>query len=204
MDDMDEDEAKRIVLAELMKQLGFEPESVSSDIETSDEQYESDQARDTYAYYGLAMYMAQVVEHEIVNFLVLARIVRAQKNAERILADPWERFRETLGQLFQRLKPFLAHDAQLLNDVAQGVRVRNDLAHSYWRVHARNAVSVSGRAAMIAELTEIRDMFTDLDERLTRVSKSFRESLGITDERIQKEYDDMKRRVAERDKKSGF
>lgn len=46
------------------------------------------------------MYMAQVFEHEVVNLLVLARIVRAQKNAERILADPWERrFRDTLGEL---------------------------------------------------------------------------------------------------------
>jgi len=204
MDHIDEDEAKRIVLAELMKQLGFVPEVVSPPEEkAAREQYESDQARDTYAYYGLAMYTAQVFEHEVVNLLVLSRIVRAQKNAERILSDPWEkRFRDTLGQLFQRLKPYLAHDQQLMADIAKGVRVRNHLAHSYWRVHAEDAVSVSGRAEMIDELTGIKGMFADLDERLTRVSKPFRESLGITDQRIQEQYNEMKQRVAERDRDS--
>lgn len=59
---------------------------------------------------------------------------------------------------------------------------------------------MSGRAEMIAELIKIRDMFVDLDERLTRVSRPFRESLGITDEKVRQEYEAMKERVAERDK----
>lgn len=67
------------------------------------------------------MYMAQVFEHEVVNLLVLARVVRAQKNAERILSDPWERrFRDTLGGLFSLLKPFVAHDQQLMHDIEEG------------------------------------------------------------------------------------
>jgi hypothetical protein len=200
--DIDDEEAKRIVLAELMKQLGLAPETLGLDEQAAREQHESDQARDTYAYYGLTMYTAQVFEHEVVNLLVLARIVRAQENAERILSDPWERrFRDTLGELFKRLKPFLAHDQQLLNDVAEAVRIRNRLAHAYWREHAEDAVSVTGRAEMIAELIKIKDLFTDLDERLTRVAQPFRESLGITDDKIQEQFDAMKARVAERDSK---
>jgi hypothetical protein len=201
IDDISEDEAKRIVLQELLKQLTLTPGVVPPESELPIERYKSDQARDTYAYYGLAMYTAQVMEHEVVNLLVLARIVRARKNAEQILADPWERrFRDTLGKLFQQLKPYLAHDQQLLNDVGEGVRVRNRLAHSYWRDHAEDAVSLRGRAEMITELIEIKNMFADLDTRLTRVSKSFRGSLGITGELIKEEYDKMKQRVAERDK----
>lgn len=201
MNEINEDEAKRVVLARLMEQLGLTPEIVELDAQAAREQYESDQARDTYAYFGLAMYTAQVFEHEVVNLLVLARIVRAQKNAERILADPWERrFRDTLGELSKRLKPYLTHDQQLLNDVAAGVRVRNRLAHSYWREHAEDAVSVKGRAEMIAELIKIKDMFENLDERLTRASQPFRESLGITNEKIQYEYGQMKKRITERDK----
>lgn len=201
MDEINEDEAKRIVLAQLMEQLGLTPAVLESDAQAAREQYENDQTRDTYAYFGLAMYTAHVFEHEVVNLLVLARIVRARKNAERILADPWERrFRDTLGELFKRLKPYLAHDQQLLNDVAEGVRVRNRLAHSYWREHAEDAASIKGRAEMIAELIKIKDMFIDLDKRLTRASQPFRESLGVTDEKIRAEYRDMTNRVAERDK----
>jgi hypothetical protein len=203
MNEIEEDETKRIVLTQLMEQLGLTPEVVESDAQAAREQYESDQARDTYAYFGLAMYTAQVFEHEVVNLLVLARIVHAHENAERILADPWERrFRDTLGKLFNRLKPHLAHDQQLMNDVAEGVRVRNRLAHSYWREHAEDAVSVRGRAEMIAELIKVKDMFTDLDERLTRASQPFRDSLGITDEKVQQQYAAMKGRVAERDKQT--
>jgi len=50
-----------------------------SDDDVVGEQHENDQVRDTYAYYGLAMYMAHVFEHEVVNLLVLARIAEAQK-----------------------------------------------------------------------------------------------------------------------------
>jgi hypothetical protein len=202
MDDIDEDEAKRIVLAELMKQLGLAPDAVQSHVQAAGED-ESNQARDTYAYYGLAMYTAQVFEHEVVNLLVLARIARAQEIAERILADPWERrFRDTLGELFKRLKPFVAHDQQLADDIAEGVRVRNRLAHSYWREHAEDALSVRGRDEMIAELINIKDMFEDLDERVTRVSQPFRESVGVTDEKVQQLYEATMKRIAERDKEA--
>jgi hypothetical protein len=200
MDDVDDD-ARCIVLSDPIKQLGLVPNNEHSYVQAVDVDYESDQARDTYAYYGLAMYTAQVFEHEVVNLLVLARIVHAQENAERIFSDPWERrFRDTLGELFKRLKPFLAHDQQLLNDVAEAVRARNRLAHTYWREHAEDAVSIKGRAEMITELIKIKDLFADLDERLTRVSRPFRESLGITDEKIQQQFEEMKRRVEEKDK----
>lgn len=53
---------------------------------------------------------------------------------------------------------------------------------------------------MITELIRLRDMFADLDARLTRVSKVFRESLGITDDRVQAQYYEIRRRIAERDK----
>jgi hypothetical protein len=167
MDEIDEDEAKRIVLVQLMEQLGLTPDAVEPDAEAARDQYESDQARDTYAHFGLAMYTAQVFEHEVVNLLVLARIVRARKNAERILADPWERrFRDTLGELFKRLKPHLAHDQELLNDAAEGVRVRNRLTHSYWREHAEDAVSIVGRAQKIAELIQIKTCLPTLTSAL--------------------------------------
>lgn len=145
MGEIDEDEAKRMVLMELMKELGVGSESALSD-DLSREQYANDQARDTYAYYGLAMYMAQVFEHEVVNLLVLARIVEVQESAECIVSDPWEqRFRQTLGQLSQQLRPYLEDDQQLMEDIGDGVRVRNRLAHSYWREHAEDAEAYSGR-----------------------------------------------------------
>jgi hypothetical protein len=34
---------------------------------------QGDQIRDTYAHFGLAMYMAQVLEHGLVNAMVIAR-----------------------------------------------------------------------------------------------------------------------------------
>ncbi len=55
MNEINEDEAKRVVLARLMEQLGLTPEIVELDAQAAREQYESDQARDTYAYFGLAI-----------------------------------------------------------------------------------------------------------------------------------------------------
>ena len=36
--------------------------------------YDDEQTRDVYAHYGLAMYLAQTLEHGIVNALVILRL----------------------------------------------------------------------------------------------------------------------------------
>jgi hypothetical protein len=200
MDDTDETEAERIALEELLRQFGFAvPDGRPSDSLDPDE-YENNQVRDTYAHYGLAMYHAQVVEHEIVNLLVLARIVKARENAEQILSDPWERrFRETLGVLVRRLTPFMTGDQELLRDMTDAVRARNRLAHSYWRERAEDFVSLRGRDDMIAELTRLKDSFINLNRRLEQMSQPFRESLGMTQESIEALYTDMRTRIKERD-----
>jgi len=200
-DDISEDEAKRIVLEELSRRLGLGGANPDSDSDESLEEYKSDQSRELFAYYGLTMYYAQVLEHEIVNLLVLAHIVEAQENAENILSDPWEdRFRDTLGQLFRKLEPFLADDRELVDDLGEAVRVRNRLAHSYWRDHADDSLSLYGRDEMIQGLIETRDIFINLDRRLGPVHTKLFNSLGMTDEKIEDMYYEMKARVEERDK----
>jgi hypothetical protein len=200
-DDISEDEAKRIVLEELFRRLCLGGANSDSDSGESIEEYKSDQSRELFAHYGLAMYYAQVLEHEIVNLLVLARIVEAQENAERILSDPWEdRFRDTFGRLFRKLEPFLAGDKKLVDDLGEAVRVRNRLAHSYWRDHVEECASLYGRDEMIRGLIETREMFVGLDGRLEPVHAQLYDSLGITDEKIKDMYNEMKARAQERDK----
>ncbi|MFJ3631665.1 hypothetical protein [Streptomyces sp. NPDC090112] len=54
------------------------------------EQEDGTDVKTTFAFYGLAMYHANVLEHGLVNALALARVMEAREQAEQLLRDPWE------------------------------------------------------------------------------------------------------------------
>lgn len=64
-----------------------------------------DLVRDTYAHFGLATFKAQVLEHGVVNAMVVARMPdRDRINRRDIDAFMDRQFEHTLGQLLGELK----------------------------------------------------------------------------------------------------
>jgi hypothetical protein len=114
---------------------------------------------EVYAHYGLAMGMAQMVEHELVTVLVLL----GQKPYEReaFLREIEDGNRKTLGQLKDQLMktgaPVLG-----ITHLQRVVKTRNLLAHDFFR-EAERSVRMNtdeGRAELIAELDQAtRDFF---------------------------------------------
>lgn len=129
---------------------------------------EEPDAKTTFAHFGLTYYQACVLEHEIVNVLAVTRIVDARRDAERLLADPWDqKFKGTMGALVRQLEPYLRTDPGLASDLTEALRLRNHLAHAFWRERAEDFAHDAGRAQMIAFLIEARRLFQSVDERLT-------------------------------------
>ncbi|MCX6546118.1 MAG: hypothetical protein NTV05_17120 [Acidobacteria bacterium] len=92
-----------------------------------------DLVRDTYAYYGLAMYRAQVLEHVIVNAMVIARMPdRGRIARPRIDAFMDRQFESTLGQLLRELKQHVDVPADLSARLREALSKRNWLAHDYF------------------------------------------------------------------------
>lgn len=150
---------------------------------------EEEQVKESYAYFGLAVYFAQVIEHGLVNLVLLAKKLRGEvaTRADVDAVDERE-FSKTLGKILHDRKAILTFDPQLEADLRKALRIRNDLCHQYFRRNAAALCTVKGRAAAIEQLKQIRDFLMDVDVRLDGLQEKFLADFGLTREHIEAEH----------------
>ena len=154
--------------------------------------YDDEQTRDVYAHYGLAMYLAQTLEHGIVNALVILRLPEKDKYTRQDIDEFMEgRFQKTLGALLKYLKSEVALPPDLESTLTEALNRRNYLAHHYFREQAESFVTRSGRAQMHQELQVDQQLFERADEKLEKALTPFRVKHGVTDSVYEAEYKRM-------------
>ncbi len=166
-----------------------QPEEPNEDLEPD--------VKTTFAHFGLTYYQSSVLEHAIVNVLAINSLIRAREDAERLLSDPWnDKFKETLGKLIKQLENLTQTDPNLAADLVEALRLRNDLAHRFWRERAEDFCSDEGRAEMIAYLISARKHFEDVDRRLTETigTASLHQS-GLTAKHVENWYQEQVKRA---------
>ncbi|HEX7423358.1 MAG TPA: hypothetical protein VF311_05665 [Terriglobales bacterium] len=140
---------------------------------------ESEQIREVYAMYGLAMYHAQCLERGLAMAIAVL-------NSERLTAWDYdarlaESFESTFGLLVTRFAEMVGNNhQQLLVKLMGAVDDRNKLTHHYVWDRAVAFCSVEGRNEMLRELASIGDRFASLDEEVSEVTNPF-----ITEEVLQ-------------------
>jgi hypothetical protein len=151
---------------------------------------ESAHSRDTFAYFGLAMFRAQCVEKQ------LAILLASTLNPDFLRATPEERdryfdaeFDRTLGQLVRSLRATLPMPQALEGRLARALILRNWLAHEYFWQRAPSALTRNGRDQMIVELQEAADYLRSVDQELTDVTDSWLAQHGVSRETIEAELD---------------
>jgi hypothetical protein len=145
----------------------------------------NDIVRDTYAHYGLAMYQAQVLEHGIVNAMVYARLPdRHRITRGEIDAFMGRQFERTLGALLLELEKHVIACPDLAADLARALRMRNRLAHGYFRERAVTFMTNEGCLTMIEALQRCQTLFADVSTRLGDLVGPIGERFGITDDAV--------------------
>ena len=179
------------------------PGAVPLDLDEDTEQNESEgedrpDVKMTFAHFGLAYYRASVLEHEIVNILSMTRLVTARHEAEQLLSSPWDdKFKATMGVLVKQLEQHAHNDPDLVRDLIEAMRLRNYLAHAFWRERAEDFLTEAGRSRMINDLRAARNHFIAVDERLTNTAGRLAiQQWGVTDEVIESYTRDQRERVA--------
>ena len=172
---------------------------VSVPVMREEQNRESDEIKEVYAKFGLAMYFAQVLEHGIVNALVsLDLIPNRRKHAPT--PEEWSatvdsfmsrHFEKTMGRMLRELRSVTLVPSDLEDLLRDALRRRNRLAHDFFREHAEDLITSSGRSAMLAGVDECRAVFEAADRRLDEVVAPMRRAVGLTDEVIAREFDAM-------------
>ena len=137
-------------------------------------------SREVYARFGLAMYASQVLEHGIVNLVVWSglRDGRYRVYGETETANA-ELFRQTLGsvkKILLSLRPDIGHLDELL---LGAVRLRNFLAHEYFRQRAAASLTEAGKNQIIEELKKATAFFEDVDAKLEPLTMQIIEAVGV-------------------------
>jgi len=149
---------------------------------------ESEHVREVFANYGRAMYEAQCLEREV--GLLLSTKYAASPDTTAV----W-RFEELLdsnadlvfGRLVSRLTASANYGPALAEKLNRAVEARNRLAHRYWWERAVEFTSSKGREQMIAELREMRVLFSDVDAALSAEGREWRRTRGVGDDLVHAE-----------------
>ena len=160
---------------------------------------ESEQVREVYAHYGLAMYWAQCLEQSIFQHLLFfdhfPKALKTYTTPEN-WAEEFDRYEvrelsQTMGKLIRRLREVGQPTESVEVALAKALKSRNWLAHGYFADRAIEFTDSEGRQDMIEELDELRDSYRSCAEELDAVSIPAARKLGFTDEMLEKVQAEM-------------
>ncbi len=145
---------------------------------------DSYQISEVFAYYGAAMYHAQVLEQGLINALTFAQTATTPDGTQRTFDFNFDsNLGVTMGKLLNRIKPFLNGDTDLIQGLQAALELRNRLAHTFWVEHDKDFMSFAGRYEMLVEVKEAQATFQAIDGRLTPVLSRYLESVGLSREK---------------------
>lgn len=163
---------------------------------------ESEEIREVYAYFGLALYTAQCLEHGIVNALLYLDLIPSQKSVPgeeswAVAVDNFtsQKFEQTLGKIIYDLKKVTDVPPELNNRLFEALKQRNWLAHRYFRERAEDFLSSEGRTKMIKELDDLVNIFKVTDDLLSLTLEPVLKKYNITQESIMKLSEEMRLRA---------
>lgn len=149
-----------------------------------------DDPKEVYAFFGLAMYKANLLEASLINLAVVLNLDKVKVITQDIFKATFgEMEAKTLGQLLKATRKLVSLPAELEPVLDEALTKRNFLAHHFFRVNAEEFIHESGKRKMIKELSSMIMQFQHADELLTPVYMSLWIKYGVTEEFIEAELE---------------
>jgi len=157
--------------------------------------------KETYAFYGLAAYWAQVLESGALNLAIVLKLPDVNLVTQELFEELYANLtRRTLGQLLNQARNVIDIAEADQKYLDEALELRNLLVHHYFRNHAEDFVSEVGRTDMKKELQDIISKFRNADKLLDSIYLPLWEKYGVTEEFIENELTEMRKRVEHRDR----
>lgn len=155
---------------------------------------DEDQHKEVYSYAGLALYFAQVVEQSLVQLIVVTQIAEGKLDPSLAeydkLVDRLDK--KTLGQALHTARMYTQLSDEQEAMVTEALRLRNFVAHSFFRERIELFLTETGRRLMCDELADAAEQFARTDELLTESMFALGIALGLTRERAEERLEAMK------------
>ncbi len=156
--------------------------------------FEQAQIREVFSRFGLAMYQSQVLEHGLVNALMVIQLLpTASDHLDRMAWEEAldefydEKFSKTFGNLMRYIEVSGRLPEDLLLQLREAKNDRDHLAHRFFREHVSDFTTTEGRRRMIAKCEQIIACFQSIDQRIEELISPIREEFGISEDIIESE-----------------
>lgn len=153
--------------------------------------FNSQQRREAFALYGLAMYHAQCFEKSLVIIVFIAYNKKCFKSdfeqRENLFNDS---FKKTAGQLLSKLKKMIRVSDDLEDVLVEAVKKRNWLTHNYFWENSLSIITTEGREKMINDLQELSNYFSKMDERMVEIYQKVFNKIGLTEDVVLKQMNE--------------
>ena len=146
--------------------------------------------KEVYARFGLAYYHSECLHRELGNtYSILTFRESSHLTTLRAEEKMAYAYSLTLGKLVDELKDLLPDNLFKRLDFA--VENRNFLAHHFWYERIYKIHTQDGALSLVDELTELTNLFNDLDEEVQTYFSDRWEEFGITPDLLQNILDKM-------------
>jgi hypothetical protein len=151
---------------------------------------EEDHIRDVYAHYGAAAFFAQVLEKNLIGFLLLQARAADPELTRQGFDDLESRLhtKRTLGQLLKDVQAQVSYDGKSEELMNRALDHRNFLMHRYFWERAEDFMTPAGRETMLTELTALRGLFQEASVLALALCKTAAAAAGTPWSEIEAEF----------------
>lgn len=158
-----------------------------------DEYDENEHSKEGYAYFGLAVYYAQVLEHQLVNMIVLLKKTQGLIPTASDYDALYDRkLSNTMGQLINEIKQLYQLKSGEIEELKEILRLRNYIVHDYFKERIPLTFSCNGRVKIIDELKAFVERVQNMDAKLVSYSNMLLVDVGITPEMLDREVEKLR------------
>ena len=156
--------------------------------------------KEAFAFFGLAAYYAQVIEHGALNLAVVLSLPEVNLVSRELHDELFEHLsKRTFGQLLKASRSALAPSLEEEELLEKAVELRNMLIHRYFSERADEFFSLEGQNEMKKELRGIIAKFVEADNLIEKIYLPLWRRHGVTEEFVQEEMERVRRSAELRD-----
>lgn len=147
-----------------------------------------EQAKEVYAHFGLAIYFAQILEQLAINMIAIQKqTTKGLEKTEDIesLWDDYDKGKRTFGVLVNEIKQCYSLSDDDYDELKRILKLRNYIAHDYFRFNIELFYSVSGQKRVIRDFIDFKNSVRKLDANLTVYLETYTQKIGLTKDALE-------------------
>lgn len=156
--------------------------------------------KEVYAFFGLAAYLAQVLERAAINLVLIIQLPEVNLVTSELYDSIYEILeKKTFGQLLRACEKEINITEDAKQIVFEALDLRNELTHRFFYERAETLMSEKGRIEIMKALQVVIEKLQKADEILESIYLPMFDKYGVTEEYLAREYETMVQKAIDRD-----